>query len=69
MMLDPLFAFQEYTIAEKEIKMLELETLLMLVNGVERVWPQILFIQVWSEYGPKKWQSPFKSIFEKIFNI
>ena len=29
-----MFAFQEYIIAEKEIKMLELETLFMLVNAV-----------------------------------
>ena len=28
----PLFSFQEYIAAKKEIKMLELETLLMLVN-------------------------------------
>ena len=36
MMLSPLFAFQERIqyIAVKEIKMLELETLLMLVNTV-----------------------------------
>ena len=30
----PLFAFQEYIIAEKEIKMLEPKTLFMLVNAV-----------------------------------
>ena len=29
-----MFAVQEYVIAEKEIKMLELETLFMLVNAV-----------------------------------
>ena len=30
----PLFAFQEYVIAKKETKKLELETLLMLMNAV-----------------------------------
>ena len=36
-----LFAFQKYIVAEKEFKMLELETLFMLVNAV-------LY-----EYGPR----------------
>ena len=38
-----MFAFQEYTIAEKEIKMLQLEALFMLVNNYS----------VLHEYGPR----------------
>ena len=41
-----MFAVQEYIIAAKEIKMLEVYTLFMLVNAV-------LY-----DYGPKNWQSP-----------
>ena len=47
----PLFAFQEYIIAEKENKMLELDTLFMLVKVV-------LY-----EYVPKKWAKPYLQVF------
>ena len=46
-------AFQKYIIALKEIKMLKLETLLMLVNNVLRVWPHKF----------KKWTKPDLEIF------
>ena len=48
-----MFAVQEYIIAEKEIKMLELENLFMLVNAV-------LY-----GYGPSKWEKLNLKVFLK----
>ena len=46
MMLSSVCFLRIYFIARKEIKVVEPETLFMLVNGVTLVWPQILFKRV-----------------------
>ena len=57
-----LFAVQKYVIAEKEIKMLELETLFMLVN--------ILSYKTSMASGKKKWAKLYLKIFlKKSLNI
>ena len=58
----PLFAFQEYTIAEKEIKMLQLKALFMLVNNYSVLY----------KYGPrflKNGKALLKNIFWKVIKF
>ena len=53
-----MFAVQEYIIAEKKIKMVEVKTLFMLVNAVVY------------EYGLKKWAKPNLKVFlRKSYNF
>ena len=57
-----LFALQDHIVAEKKIKMLELETLFMLVNAaLHEYGPRFRLF----EYGPKKWAKPHLKVFFK----